>query len=204
MIDGWEGVYVGPFLDMVEPHVVDLLAKNRQNKVYLLLTCIMERPHITAGEEETDDSYFRSNTEIILEATDVSEFYQKAADQIKNDYDIYERKATGSNWRFRRIDKLDIYMAEYHISLGGSYIPTPKKLDAKKGIVSPRNNDDRCIIYCIAMAQLFRKGLLGAHPERITPDIIKQAEELDLSGVNFPAGWKDICLLYTSPSPRDS
>ena len=51
-IDGWEGVYVGPFLDMVEPHVVDFLAKNRQKKVYLFLTCIMVRPHIKTGEEE--------------------------------------------------------------------------------------------------------------------------------------------------------
>ena len=40
-IEGWEGVYVGPFLVIVEPHVVDFLAKNRQKKVYLFLTCIM-------------------------------------------------------------------------------------------------------------------------------------------------------------------
>ena len=126
----------------------------------------------------------------------MSEFYQRAADQIKNDYDIYEREATGSNWRFRRVAKLDIYMVEYNISLGmGSHIPTPKKLAGKKGIVNPKNDDDKCIIYCIAMAQLFRKDLLGAHPERITPDIKKQAEELDLSDVNFPAWWKDIATI---------
>ena len=74
----------------------------------------------------------------------------------------------------------------------GSYIPTPKKLAAKKAIVNPQNKDDKCIQYFIAMAIVSRKGHLGVPPERITPDIRRQAEELNWRGVNFPAWWRDI------------
>ena len=65
----------------------------------------MERVEIKTGEVITTNVSFRSKTEIILEATDVNEFYKNAVDKIKES--IAKFQMQGSNWRFRRVVKLD-------------------------------------------------------------------------------------------------
>ena len=48
----------------------------------------------------------------------------------------------GSNWRFRRVMKLEVNTVVYKPLRGSSFIPLPVKLAFKKGIVNMKNNID--------------------------------------------------------------
>ena len=116
-IEGWEGIDPESFLTKVEPQVIALLSRNRSIKVMLVLTCVMERVEINTGEVITTNVPFLSKTEIILEEDDVNEFYKNAVDKIKESIATFQMQ--GSNWRFRRVVKLDIntvmYLSLIHI-----------------------------------------------------------------------------------------
>ena len=69
---------------------------------------------------------FVSKTDIILDATDVTELYKNASEKIMESIAAFQM--TGSNWQFRRVIKLDINIVEYQPLRGNSYIPLPEKL----------------------------------------------------------------------------
>ena len=94
----------------------------------------------------------------------------------------------GSNWRFRRVVKLDINTVEYKPLRGNSYIPLPKKLASKKAIINMKNEDKQCFKWCVTRAF----NPVKEHPERITKLLIKQAEEFIWDEVEFPISLKDI------------
>src|SRR5688572_5671500 len=105
-IQGTGGIDVTSFLDAVKPQVVGLLTKTRGVKVQFDLVCVMEKVHMKSGEVVEAEPHFKSKTDIILEATDVSEIYSNAADKMKESMVSYQMR--GSNWRFRAVLKLDI------------------------------------------------------------------------------------------------
>ena len=69
---------------------------------------------------------FLSKTGIVLDATDVKELYQNVSDKVMESMANFQMQ--GSNWRFKRVVKLDINTAVYKPLKGNSYIPLPKKL----------------------------------------------------------------------------
>ena len=140
IIDGWEGIDAMSYLNQVQPQVVDLLARKRQTKANLILTCIMERVDIKTGEVHSANVPCLSKTGIILDASDVKEIYKKAMDKIMESLASFQMQ--GSNWRFGRVIKLDINTAVYRPLRGSTYIPLPKKLANKKAIINVKNNDD--------------------------------------------------------------
>ena len=155
-IEGWEGIDPESFLTKVEPHVTALLSRNRMIKVMLALTCVMERVEINTGEVKTMNVPFLSKTEIILEATNVNEFYENAVDKIKESIANFQMQ--GSNWRFRRVVKLDINTVVYKPLFkplkckGGAYIDLTKKLKKTKAIINMKNDDDQCFKWCVTRA----------------------------------------------------
>jgi len=66
----------------VKSQFVDLLNRNRQNKVYLALNCVMEKPDMSTGEVVTAKPTFRSVVETIVDGSDVSEIYSVAVDKM--------------------------------------------------------------------------------------------------------------------------
>jgi len=110
----------------------------------LVLTCVMERVEISTGEIITMKFPFLSKTERILEEADVNEFYKNAVVKIKES--IAKFQMQGSNWRFRRVVKLDINTAVYKPLKGRGYIVLPKTLKSKKAIINMKNDDDQPVL----------------------------------------------------------
>ena len=187
-IEGRGGIDPESFLNAVQPLVIHLLSKNRQTKVNLVLSCIMERVDIKTGEVETADVPFCSKTEVILEATDVTELYRNAVDKITESMASFQMR--GSNWRNRRVVKLDINTAVYQPLRGNTYIPLPKALRNKEAIINPQNKDEECFKWCITIALNYQEG--QNHPERITKELREQAEQYNWEGISFPVSLKDI------------
>ena len=156
-IKGRGGIDSESFLNKVQLQVIDLLLKNRPMKVMLVLTCVMERVETKTGEVITASVPFRSKTEIILETTDLNEIYKNAVDKIKESIAIFQ--TLGSNWRFRKVVKLDIFTAKYKPLRDNSYIRLPKKLKNKKAIINPQNEEDEeCFKWSITIALNYQDG----------------------------------------------
>ena len=111
VIDGHQGIDPQSFLNALETQVTNLLARSRQTKVNLILTCTMERRDIKTGEVITTNAPFCSKTEIILDETDVNEIYSNAVDKIMESMARFQMM--GSNWQFRNVVNLDINTAVY-------------------------------------------------------------------------------------------
>src|SRR5688572_12091360 len=149
-IEGTHGIDSTSFLDAVRPQVVSFLTKNRGVKVQLDLSCVMEKVDMKSGEVVEAEPNFKSKTDIILESTDVGEIYSNAVEKMKESMASYQMR--GSNWRFRAVMKLDIDTVEYRPLKGSSYIPLPKCLASKNGIINMKNEDDECFKWCVTRA----------------------------------------------------
>jgi len=188
-IEGHEGIDPESFLTKVKPQVIALLSRNRSTKVILVLTCVMERVETKTGKVITANHSFRSNTEKILETTDLNKIYGDAVNKIQES--IAKFQMLGSNWRFRSVDKLDINTKIYEPLRGDSYIPLPNKLENKKAIINPQNKEDEeCFKWSITIAQNYQDGQKNLF--RITKELKKQAEKLNWTGISFPTSLRNI------------
>ena len=71
---------------------------------------------------------------------------------------------------------------EYKPLKGSSYIPLPEYLANKKAIINMKNEDEECFKWCVTRAL----NPVEEHSYRITKELIKQSEELNWSGIEFP------------------
>jgi len=129
-------------MDAAKETVINLLENNRQTKVKLILTCIMERTEIKTGEVIVKDAAFHSEQEVYLESTDIDEMYMKMKDRVIENLTVFQRGQSG--WRFRSIVSLNIFTAEYKPLKGSSYIPFLAVWLVKKAIINMQNEDDQC------------------------------------------------------------
>ena len=179
-VDGIAGTDAKTFLNVVKSEVVNLISKNRQTKINLVLFCEMERVDIKSGEVIDTTAPFVSKTEVVLDGTDVGELYNKASDKILESIAMFQMM--GSNWRLRAVNRLEINTVAYKPLKGKSYIPVPEKLAAKKAIINMKNEDDECFKWCVTRAL----NSVEDHPERITTELREQAKLLDWNGIEFP------------------
>ena len=135
-IEGQDGYDPHSFFIEVKQAVTDLLRKNSQTKVKVILRCTMARTDLQSGEVITDQAAFHSEVEVNLAATDLNELYNKMTGKVLERLASFQNQ--GSNWTFRKIDSLEIHTVEYVPLRGGSYIPLPKKLADKKAIINLR------------------------------------------------------------------
>ena len=120
-VDGNVGTDAITFLNIVKSEVVNLISKNRQTKINLVLQCEMEKVDIKSGEVIDTTAPFVSKTEEVLEGTDVGELYNKASDKILESMAMFQMR--GSNWRFKSVNRLKINTVAYTPLKGNSYIP---------------------------------------------------------------------------------
>ena len=66
---GEEGFSPRDFLREVKPKVVELFEKNKQTKVKMVLSCLMNKTNVATGEEIVEIASFHSLVETNLEAT---------------------------------------------------------------------------------------------------------------------------------------
>ena len=149
-INGKDGVDAVSFLNSIQPQVLGVLNKNHQTKVNLILTCIMERVDLKTGEITSIDAPFLSKNEIILPATDTVQVFRTAKSKMLESMAAFQNR--GSNWRFRRVMKLDIHTVVYKPLRGSSYMELPEELAGKKGIVNMKNKDNQCFKWCVTRA----------------------------------------------------
>ena len=105
----------------------------------------------------------------------------------------------GSNWVFEKVLFLEIQFVRWNPLRGSSWIALPPALQNKKALINMKNEDDMCFKWCIARAS----NPVEIHPERITPQLREQAEELNWEGCKFPMAVNKI-KLFESRNPHIS
>ena len=177
------------FFKSKSTYLKDFLRNHRNIKVRFVLVCMMEQMGKSSDGKLSltiqDKAYFNSETHINLESTDVKEILTKVIRSIIEKIAIYQKN--GSGWYFKEIVHLEIHIADFNPMRGSSYIPLPDWIMRKKAIVSIRNKDEKCFLWCV---------LRYLHPRdrndfRLT-DLKQKENSLNTKGIKFPVRVKDI------------
>ena len=169
------------FLDCTKNVVIKFLKEHPQNKVQLALVCIMVRFDPTTGDIVAEEqAYFNSAMEIIYEATDLHEVYERIKTKILESFSTYLKN--GSGWVLKKVVRLDITLSKFKPMKGSSHIPLPKKMRNKSAIINMKNEDDQCFKWAATRAL----NPVKKNPGRITKELREQAEKLNWEGIEFP------------------
>ncbi|XP_065684304.1 uncharacterized protein LOC136096687 [Hydra vulgaris] len=129
-------------MNLAKNNVIKILNSNKGSKINIDLLCEMESTDIITGETIKSIPIFKSLSEVVLESTDLNDFYERAKEKILESMATFQR--TKSNWSFVSVVEMNINIIEYKSIKGKSYIPLPKELAAKKAIINMKNEDNEC------------------------------------------------------------
>ena len=170
-------------------YLKEFLRNHRNIKVRFVLVCMMEQMGKSSDGKTSlsiqDKAYFNSETHINLESSDVKEILSRVIRSIIEKIEVYQKN--GSGWYFREIIHLEIHTVDYNPMRGSSYIPLPDWIMRKKAIVSIRNKDEKCFLWCV-LRYLFPRD---KNDFRLT-DLKQKENSLNTKGIDFPVKLKDI------------
>ena len=185
-VNGREGIGVLPFLQSVRRNITSVLRNNRRTKVKLILICYMERPSIL-GETIIEPSNFSSNIEVNLNGTNEDELYITMTERAIENMAAMQQ-VEGSGWRFRSIIRLELHVVSYNPLRGETWIALPKELANKNAITNPKNEDNKCFLWCVLRALNPREK----NSERIDKKLKEKENTLNMEGIEYPVSLKDI------------
>ena len=84
--------------------------------------------------------------------------------------------------------QLEIYTVRYNPTRGESYIPLPDCLAIKKAIITIKNNDNKCFLWCVLWALYHEYN----HPERVDKHLREKANTINMKGIEYPVSLKDL------------
>ncbi|XP_065654946.1 uncharacterized protein LOC136081548 [Hydra vulgaris] len=146
----------------------------------------MERTDIKTGETIITSAPFRTNNQVVLESTDLNEFYEISKQKILESLSLYQQ--AGSGWRFVSVENMDINIIEYNPFKAKSYIPLDKNLATKKAIINIKNEDNQCFKWCVTKAL----NPTDENSERVDKELKNQAEKINWDKIEFPVSLNQI------------
>ena len=177
-------------LKKVKPLVFEKFKENPKTKQNLSLICLMEKLNPLTGEKVIKEANFNSKYKEIFEGSNLQEIYQKMTDEIIIEFEGFLEN--GSMWNFAKSLKVVANINKIKILGASSYIPLPIFLEKKKAIVNPKNDDQKCLLWCVAIHNILKINPNFSNPERLPKIIRMKTKKFDLNGVNFPCRTNDI------------
>ncbi|XP_065653011.1 uncharacterized protein LOC136080322 [Hydra vulgaris] len=86
------------FINAAKNNAIKVLNEIRKSKVYIVLTCEMERTDIETGKTSIISAPFRTSNQVVLKTTDLDEFYETPKQKILESLSSFQQ--LGSGWRF--------------------------------------------------------------------------------------------------------
>ena len=186
IIDGRAGYDPQRFFEAVRDLLIKILQENKNTKTKVILNCKMQKTDLQTGEIIEADADFHSEIEINLQETDENKLLDKMIARIAEVLANFQQ--SGSNWVFQSVGRLEIHFANWKPISGSTFIPLPAKIKNKGAVINPKNEDNQCFKWCVVRAL----NPVDKNPNRITKELIKQAESLNWSGLKFPVDLKQI------------
>ena len=176
------------FLHIAKPHVINIMALNRNIKTKLYLNCFMSRTDSDGFTLVKKFKFHSIGYKTITEATDPHEIYNEMVDEIEEEIQKVEQ-AEGSGWVFLEVENLTLHTDIWDPIKGSSYIDLPPELKNKKAIINMKNKDNnKCFLWSV---------LRGLNPknkdaEKIDKDLKSKENTLNMEGIEYPVSLKDI------------
>ena len=188
------------FLHIAKPHVINIMASNRNIKAKLYLNCLMKMKD-PDGYTKISKFKFRSiGYKIITEATDPHEIYNEMVDEIEEEIQKVEQ-AEGSGWVFLEVENLTLHTDIWDPIKASSYIDLPNELKNKNAIVNMKNKDNKCFLWSVL------RGLNPSkdkHPSRIDKDLKSKENTLNMEGIEYPVNTKEDIKRFEKQNPEIS
>ena len=93
---------------------------------------------------------FRSAVVTITQSSDLDCEISVMTEKVKDNLAKYIRDSSG--WTFGKIEQLEIFLNQFKLLAGRSFIPLPQKLRQKTAIINVRNKDDNCFKWTVLSA----------------------------------------------------
>ena len=146
----------------------------------------MEKPSIL-GETIIRPHNFSSNIEVNLDGRNEDDLYVTMTERAIENMAALQQ-VEGSGWRFHSIIRLELHVVSYNPFRGETWVALPKELANKNAITNPKNEDNKCFLWCVLRALNSSKD----HPERIHKKLKEKENTLNMEGIEYPVSLKDI------------
>lgn len=141
---------------------------------------------MTRNNEEYMNFYIHNTNNIVYLDVDIEPYFYNEI-MKPSMLKLEEQVTKGSGWSLFSLIELQLFVHEYNVHNGSSYIPLPSFLAHKKAIVNVRNNDEECFKWAVMAAWCEVEN----HPERIH-QYKDRVNELNFNGLTFPVATTQI------------
>lgn len=146
-------------------------------KLRLVLDVILHK----TNSDIRASSHLSSSCKCLVNKYEIrTNLFDMVNEQVAN-LDVYQRN--GSNWTIVEIKNLNVYISKPKSLRGGSYIPTPKRYDDKRGLIKLKTTNNQCFQYCCISKLLGHRSLQKAAPLQQYEQF--QTQNKDNSLINF-------------------
>ena len=138
------------------------------------------------GDVITSEVVFRSRTEAVTNADDITNDLAVAYQEIFRQSQEFEQQ--GSGWSLDEVKHAAVKTVAYQPIRASSYIELPGSIRLSKAVINVKNmNDNKCILWSL-LAYLHP---VAQNPERIAK-YYQYVDEVNMNGVSFPTPLKDV------------
>ena len=139
--------------------------------------------------EETRTMYSWSDSIEVMVVSETDDITEDHFDSILQRYQKnLEKSMRGSEFVFDSVDSLYYKLQKISLNRDVSYIDSPKWLKDEKATINPKNNDDKCFQYALAVALNYEQ--IKSHPGRIQ-NIKPFIDQYNWKEINFLSNKKD-------------
>ena len=177
-------------LNILKPLIIEKLKENTNTKQQITVESWMEKKDPITGDLTKVKAYFHSRYHPILEATNHNKVFEEMKYKIKLNFESF---IVGSSiWAFSATNMIFIEVVKINPLNGANHFPTPKFLASKNAIINPQNNDEKCLLWCVAINELLKTNPNLKNPGRITKELKEKVNSFNIKGMEFPCGFLDI------------
>jgi hypothetical protein len=176
------------------PQLIKSLKETQGMKVVYTIGLQFSRTKATVNEQgiqldvgDQSEIPHISKPEIITSQSEIKPFIENLKTYIQN-Y-IPELEAKGSGLHFDFCKYVILHVMTYNPLQIKSYLPLPSDISNKKCCVNIKNENDKCIMYCV-LFHIFQKDI-EVNPERVSK-YTPYLNVYDWSKIKFPVALKDI------------
>ena len=139
--------------------------------------------------DETRTMHTKRNNVEIMMGSETDEIFEELFKSFLQKYqEELEESMRGSEFIFYSLNSLYYNLNKIILSIGESYIDSPKWLKNKKAAINPKNNDDKCFQYALTVALDYEK--VKKDSQRISK-FKPFTDQYNWKEIDFPSHSKD-------------
>ena len=179
---------INDYFNTITENLINLIniKKVSEKKVQLIISTVF----LNYLNDETAIKYTYSDNVEIRSTDDSKRIVTELFNSLLHRYqETLENKMEGSRFVFDYVNFLDIKFNPVHLIRGRSCIPSPNQIKSEKATINPKNDDNECFKYAIAVA--LNHTEISNHLERIS-NVKKQTHKYNWNNINFPSQRKGL------------